>query len=79
MPLQNLTPEQLALKDHLIHNFDQIKLMVIVSPANGSLRQIDEPRVEYFNPSDCSFRICLPNRRAADISLQSIKEVHLCD
>jgi hypothetical protein len=58
---------------------DKIKLMVIVSPSNGSLRRIDEPRVEYFNPSDCSFRICLPNRRAADISLQSIKEVHLCD
>lgn len=79
MPLQHLTPEQLALKDNLIHNFDQIKMMVVMSPVNGSLRQIDGPRVEYFNPNDCTFRICLPNRRAADIFLQNIKDVQFCD
>lgn len=78
MPLKKLTAEQLALKDQLLENFDQIKLMVIVSPTGGVVHQIDAPRVHSFNPEDCSFHICLPNHHFADVLLQNIREVHLC-
>lgn len=78
MPLENLSQEQLALKDQLLKNFDQIELLIIVSPVDGSLCQIDRPRIQYFNPYNCRFRIRLPNNRAKNIFLQSIKEVQLC-
>ena len=78
MSLKNLTAEQLALKDQLLENFDQIQLMVIVIPTGGVAHQIHAPRVHSFNPEDCSFRICLPNHHFADVLLQHITEVRLC-
>lgn len=77
MPLENLSLEERALKDQLIDRFDQIRLMIVVS-HDGSRYQLNEPRVQYFNPSDCMFRISLPNHHVADVALKNIREVHLC-
>ncbi len=78
MPLKDLSQDQLELKDQLINNFDEIKLLVVATP-DGSTESINEPRVEYFNPDDCIFRLSLPSRRFVDIPLTRIREVHLCD
>ncbi len=74
--MRELTPEQAALKDKLLANFDKI-MMIVTRTAIEDIIQFNEPRVLYFNPQNCSFHICLPDGQTEDIPLLEIREVHL--
>lgn len=77
MPSENLSPEHRVLVNRLIHNYDKIKFLIFAAP-DGSVHQLEEPRIGYFNPGARMFRVNMANRQTFDILLEDIREVHIC-